>query len=306
MKPIHTVAVTILLFLPLALSAQRIMIIPFTQSGEIRTPIARDSIEYRILHVKMTEQLESYGKGLELVDYLEAVTAVRENKLWRTGSTEDRQSLLLDYANPEIYLKTTLLKGTTEANKHWVQLHLQAFRTATSESVGTYELDSGYYEFDNLSDLIGKAFFDRGADGQHKVEGLAQKLFDETRPGSGDILYLEFIVSEDAAEHIDFQMELSDGRYLDEVLIETIKELTLDGRVRPQGGGKRLKFSKILIPDEDWETVVSDYDSPQALSPYDFKLKLRRALENLIPRHATVPLNFDLQLAGSKLFVRVE
>ncbi|MEM9889138.1 MAG: DUF6175 family protein [Bacteroidota bacterium] len=276
-----------MLSISLIATAQTAIIIPFyKKQGESRQLIIENDPCFRKLETKIKEKF--LQNDIQLLDYLAAVRKAQSNAAFKSGSQEDRQTILLNQSNPDIYIVADMERQSS-GGYSWIFINLTAYRTSTSRTIGALPLDCGRYRGYTCQDLIDKCLV-VGFDQVDKIQEFVDQFKSALKDVSEGIpVNIQFSLSEESL--YNYMSKTSSGKLLFQEIKNYLKEHTVDGRSQSNTSTKMVSFPEILVP-------ALDPASKNPLSPDDFALQFYLFLDELVPEddlESTFDFNFTIE-----------
>ncbi|MEN0046330.1 MAG: DUF6175 family protein [Bacteroidota bacterium] len=284
-----------MLSISLIATAQTAIIIPFYKQGESRQLIIEEDPCFRYLETKIKK--EFLNNDIELLDYLAAVRKAQSNAIFKSGSQEDRQTILLDQSNPDIYIIADMeLQESGEYS--WIFINLTAYRTCTSRTVGALTLDSGRCRGYTCQDLIDKSLVG-GFEEENKIQQFSNQLDSALKDTSiGIPINIQFSLSEEALYH--YMSKTTSGQLLVQEIKNYIKKHSMDGKSQASMSKKMISFPEVLIPALDSTTKAP-------LSPDDFALQFYLFLDELVSADdPNISFDFDFTIERCNIYFKMQ
>lgn len=228
-----------------ARAAAKIMVVPYSKQNENIQTVLDNNPAVRTAVIKVKEAFDQ--RGWSTVDFVANLRAAQANSAFTADRQSDFKSELLSGSGADFYVQVDV-QNSTDDNGTNITLNLTAFETHTGASFSNQTASSGRFATADVEKLITRAF-------EKIQEEFLNNLMvktDEIRD-IGRALVLQFNLDENSQQ--DFDAELADGRFLNEVIEEWVAESAFQGRANLAGiVENKMIFDEVRIPLFDQET----------------------------------------------------
>lgn len=266
-----------------ARAAAKIMVVPYSKQGENIQTVLDDNPSVRTAVIKVKEAFDQ--RGWSTVDFVANLRAAQANSAFTADRQSNFKTELLTGSGADLYVQVDV-QNNTDDNGTNITLNLTAFETHTGASFSNQTASSGRFATSDVEKLISKAF-------EKIQEEFLNNLMvktDEIRD-IGRALVIHFNLDENCA--LDFDAEVGDGSFLNEVIEEWLAENAFQGRSNLAGIiENKMIFDEVRIPLFDQET-----DKPY--NPNRFANEIIRFLKS---KDITATRN----IKGQNLFVTIK
>lgn len=225
-------------------AAAKIMVVPYNKQDEDIRTVLDDNPHIRTAVSKVKEAFDQ--RGWSTVDFVANLRAAQANAAFTSDRQSNFKSDLLTTSGADFYVQVDVQITTSDSGTSTV-LNVTAFETHTgasfSNKTGTSKFASNDYE-----KLISKAFEQI----QEEFLNTLMVKTDEIRE-IGRATMVEFNLDENTT--IDFDSEIGNGEYLNEIIEDWIATNAYKGRANLTGIlDNKMVFDEVRIPLYDQET----------------------------------------------------
>lgn len=228
-----------------ARAAAKIMVVPYTKQNENIQTILDDNPAVRTAVIKVKEAFDQ--RGWSTVDFVANLRAAQANSAFTADRQTNFKSDLLTGSGADFYVQVDI-QNATDASGTNITINLTAFETHTGASFSNQTASSGRFVTNDIEKLIEKAF---SKIQEEFLNNLMVKT-DEIRD-IGRALVIHFNLDENSS--IDFDAEVNENRFLNEIIEEFISENAFQGRANLAGIiENKMIFDEVRIPLFDQAT----------------------------------------------------
>lgn len=228
-----------------ARAAAKIIVVPYNKQGEDIRGILDQNPYIRIAVSKVKEAFDQ--RGWSTVDFAANLRAAESNAAFSADRQSDFKSDLLTGSGADFYVQVDA-QLTSDAGGNNINLVVTAFETHTGASFSNKNASSGKFGTNDYEKLISRAFEKIQ---EEFMNTLAVKT-DEIRE-IGRAIIIHFNLDENA--QLDFDAELSNGKFLNEAIEEWVSANAFNNRANLAGiVEKKMLFDEVRIPLFDQET----------------------------------------------------
>ncbi len=247
----------------------RILIVPYTASGQNALEEFENNFSYRTALIEIANSLNN--RGFKPDDIQEIISRIKENEAISTlnGVSFDPVERIVQYSTADILIKAEVYIHTDYAGAHSVQINLRALDKVTSKAMFAMNFDATpHFKTDDYGYLARRGLTEKNQI-TNFVEGL-HASFDEVRQ-NGRSISCVLETNEQSKVSLSDQVN-SESDYLSDVLIEWVKKHAYNSNFRIRSNTERqLYFDEIRIP---WKDAGG-----QNYLPDDFAREFRKYIE---------------------------
>lgn len=236
----------------------RILILPYTASGESALEEYETNFAYRTVITEIANALNN--RGFRPDDLQEIIQRVKENEAVSTlkGVSFDPVERILQYSTADIALKTEVYVHTDANGANSVQVNMRAIDKVSSKALYAMNFDATpHFKTDDYGYLARRALTEKDQISQF-VEGL-NAAFSDVRLNGRTI---SCIIESDDRSEFSLSDEINDDYdLLVDLLIDWVKDHAYKGNFRIRNNSEnQLYFDEIRIPlqDESGNNVLPD------------------------------------------------
>lgn len=221
----------------------KIMVIPYTKSGEdIRTLLEND-INKRITITKIKEAFDN--RGFTTVDFLGRIKALSQSNALNTDNQSDLKSMIIQQSGADIYIEAEIdILLSSSGNS--VKVIITAYDVSTGNSISNKIGNSGKFYTDDIGKLASKAVESQSDD---FMDIIQEKFTDMVNNGRSINVSIGF------AEESNYTMASefgSDGLTLSDQIELWMSENAYKNNYHIQGTTDKLMiFDDVRIPIKD-------------------------------------------------------
>ncbi len=244
----------------------RILILPYTSSGENALEQFETDFSYRTVVTEISNALNE--RGFKPDDLQEIIQRIKESEAISTlqGVSFDPVERILQYSSSDIAIKAEVYVHTDAQEAHSVQINLRALDKVSSKILYAMNFDATpHFKTDDYGYLGRRALVENDQISKF-VEGLNASFSDVRENGRSISCYIE---SNDNSEFSLGEEVTDDYDLLSDILIDYVKQNAYKGNFRIRNNSEnQLYFDEIRIPLQD-ENGVN-------FSPDDFAREFRK------------------------------
>ncbi len=224
----------------------KIMVIPYTKSGEDLRTVLEEDVNKRVTLTKIREGFDS--RGFTTVDFVARLKAVSQNTAFTMNNQSDLKSQLIETSGADIYVEaemSTLLSSSGNS----VSVILTAYDVSTGASLANAVGESGKFYTDDIGKLASRAVEQCAEDFLNTIQ---MKFTDIVEDGRSVIIYFGF----DQDSEYSMSSEIgNNGLQLSDELELWMDEHSYKNNYHIQGTTDRqMIFDDVRIPLKDPDT----------------------------------------------------